>query len=154
TDPAAVFSVLGKREVGGRSGAILEGESGANDPVGIALMASILLVAGTDSSRGAAVLAGLTEFALQMVVGGGAGLLLGAGLLYVARRVPLPSEALYPLRTLVAVPLVYGVATVAHGSGFLAVFVAGIMLGDARAPYKGEIRRMHASLASLSEIIA
>jgi cell volume regulation protein A len=68
--------------------------------------------------------------------------------------VPLPGEALYPLRTLLAVPLVYGVATVAHGSGFLAVFVAGIMLGDARAPYKGDIRRLHATLASLGEIIA
>jgi cell volume regulation protein A len=42
TDPAVVFSVLGRREVAGRSGTILEGEAGANDPVGIALMASLL----------------------------------------------------------------------------------------------------------------
>ncbi len=42
TDPAVVFSVLGRREIGGRSGTILEGESGANDPVGIALMISLL----------------------------------------------------------------------------------------------------------------
>ena len=42
TDPAVVFSVLGRREVAGRSGTILEGESGANDPVGIALLASLL----------------------------------------------------------------------------------------------------------------
>ncbi len=42
TDPAVVFSVLGRREISGRSGTILEGESGANDPVGIALMASLL----------------------------------------------------------------------------------------------------------------
>jgi potassium/hydrogen antiporter len=42
TDPAVVFSVLGRREVAGRSGTILEGEAGANDPVGIALLASLL----------------------------------------------------------------------------------------------------------------
>jgi potassium/hydrogen antiporter len=152
TDPAVVFSVLGKREVAGRSGTIIEGESGANDPVGIALMAA--LIAATGASGGSAVLHGLGEFLLQMVVGGGVGALLGWALIHVVRRMPLPGEALYPLRTIAAAGVVYGVATLAHGSGFLAVFVAGIMLGDQRAPYKGEIRRVHASLASLGEIIA
>jgi cell volume regulation protein A len=154
TDPAVVFSVLGKREVASRSGAIIEGESGANDPVGIALMASLLVVAETGHGGADAVWTGVGAFAAQLAVGGGLGLALGAGLLYLVRRVPLPSEALYPLRTLVAAPLIYGLATIAHGSGFLAVFVAGIMLGDARAPYKGDIRRLHATLASMSEIIA
>ncbi len=46
TDPAVVFSVLGKREIAGRSGTILEGESGANDPVGISLMVSLLAAGG------------------------------------------------------------------------------------------------------------
>ena len=50
TDPAVVFSVLGKREVVGRSGTIIEGESGANDPVGIALMVSLLIVAEGESN--------------------------------------------------------------------------------------------------------
>ncbi|MGE5828746.1 MAG: cation:proton antiporter [Micromonosporaceae bacterium] len=145
TDPAVVFSVLGKREVTGRSSVILEGESGANDPVGIALMASLLV--GSVGS-------GVGEFALEMMVGAAVGLILGYGLLVVVRRVALPSEPLYPLRTLAGAALIYGVATLLHGSGFLAVFVAGIMLGDARAPYKGEIRRVHASLASLGEIVA
>ncbi len=56
TDPAVVFSVLGRREVVGRSGTLLEGESGANDPVGIALMISLLAAtggsAGTPSDTG------------------------------------------------------------------------------------------------------
>ena len=50
--------------------------------------------------------------------------------------------------------MLYGIATLAHGSGFLAVFVAGIMIGDARAPYKPEIKRFHAALAGLAEIVA
>jgi len=57
TDPAVVFSVLGRREVAGRSGTLLEGESGANDPVGIALLVSLLGVTGSGwSSRRAAVI--------------------------------------------------------------------------------------------------
>jgi cell volume regulation protein A len=154
TDPAVVFSVLGKREVTGRSDTIIEGESGANDPVGIALMASLIAVVESDDAGGSAVTHGAVEFLLQMAVGAGIGVVLGWALLRVSQRVPLPNEALYPLRTLAGAALIYGVATVAHGSGFLAVFVAGIMLGDARAPYKGEIRRVHASLASLGEIVA
>jgi cell volume regulation protein A len=154
TDPAAVFSVLGKWEVAGRSGVIIEGESGANDPVGIALMTSLLVVAATGHGGLSAVDTGATEFLLQMCVGGGVGLVLGYGLVRFARQVPLPSEALYPLRTLAAAGLIYGLATLAHGSGFLAVFVAGIMLGDARMPYKNEIRRLHGSAASLGEIVA
>ena len=47
-----------------------------------------------------------------------------------------------------------GLATAAHGSGFLAVFIAGALIGDARAPYRREIARFHSSLASLAEIVA
>ena len=76
------------------------------------------------------------------------------GLLWFMRRVPLPGEGLYPLRTLASALLLFGAATLAHGSGFLAVFVAGIVLGDERAPYKREIERFHTALASLGEIVA
>jgi potassium/hydrogen antiporter len=144
TDPATVFSVLGRREIAGRSGVLLEGEAGANDPVGIALMAS-LLTADTN---------GVEEFLRQMLVGGVLGVAAGVVLAKAMRRVTLPSGALYPLFTLAAAGIVYGATTVLHGSGFLAVFVAGIMVGDVRAPYKAEIERFHASLASLGEITA
>jgi cell volume regulation protein A len=50
--------------------------------------------------------------------------------------------------------VLFGAATLAHGSGFLAVFVAGILMGDERAPYKREIERFHSALASLGEIVA
>ena len=151
TDPAVVFSVLGQREVAGRSGTILEGESGANDPVGIALMAS-LITAGSLSGGAFAHVA--AEFALQMGIGAVIGLIGGRALLWFMRSVPLPSEGLYALRTAACVLLIYGVATLAQGSGFLAVFVVGILLGDARAPYKREIERFHSALASVGEIVA
>ena len=151
TDPAVVFSILGQREIAGRSSTILEGESGANDPVGIALLVS-LLAAGSLSGGAAVQIAG--QFILQMGVGAVLGLLGGQALLWFMRRVSLPSEGLYPLRTLACVLVLYGATTLAHGSGFLAVFVAGIVLGDERAPFKREIERFHSALASLGEIVA
>ena len=66
TDPAVMFSVFGRKEVGGRTGTILEGESGANDPVGIALMLAAVSLAETDpTSVGAAI----GEFVLQLGLG-------------------------------------------------------------------------------------
>jgi cell volume regulation protein A len=152
TDPAVVFSVLGRREITGRSGTVLEGESGANDPVGIAAMAALLTV-GTSGGWGA-VGVGVLDFALQLIVGAAVGVAGGYLLSIAMRRLPLPSAALYPLRTLLGAGAIYGLATLADGSGFLAVFVAGILVGDIRAPYKAEIERFHSSLASLAEIVA
>jgi cell volume regulation protein A len=151
TDPAVVVSVLGRREVGGRTGVMLEGESGANDPVGIALL--VALLGATGSPAAAAGHIALT-FVLQMTIGAGIGIAGGRLLLEFMRRVPLPNEGLYSLRVLAAVLAIFGLATVARGSGFLAVFAAGILIGDERAPYKREIERFHSSLASLAEIVA
>jgi potassium/hydrogen antiporter len=151
TDPAVVFSVLGQREVAGRSGTVLEGESGANDPVGIALMSSLVAAGGLSASTFAQV---GVAFLLQMVVGALVGVLGGRALLWFMRRVSLPGEGLYSIRTLACAALLYAVATLAHGSGFLAVFLAGIAIGDERAPYKREIERFHSAVASLAEIVA
>ena len=151
TDPAIVFSVLGKREIGGRTGTILEGESGANDPVGIALLVSLLAVTGTGTS---AVLGGLAQFGLQMVVGAAVGILGGVVLGKLMRHIALPNEALYSVRTIAFAGLVYAAATLLHGSGFLAVLLAGVLVGDVHAPFKREIRQFSAGIASLAEIAA
>jgi cell volume regulation protein A len=151
TDPAVVFSVFGRREIAGRTGVLLEGESGANDPVGIALLAALLAAHG---SAGAVAWHVVTEFVLQMAVGTAIGVAGGLALLMFMRRVPLPSEGLYSPRVLAGVLVIFGLAVVARGSGFLAVFVAGILIGDEPAPYKREIQRFHSSLASLAEIVA
>jgi cell volume regulation protein A len=151
TDPAVVFSVLGQREIEGRSGTLLEGESGANDPVGIALMAGLL---GAGSLSGGALGHAAGTFALQMAVGLAVGVLGAHALLLLVRRVALPSEGLYPVRSLLGAGALFGLASVLHGSGFLAVFVAGVVLGTQRAPYRSEVLRFHAALASLGEIVA
>jgi cell volume regulation protein A len=151
TDPAVVFSVLGKREITGRTGTILEGESGANDPVGIALIVSLLAVTGSGTG---AVLGGVGEFLLQMIVGAAVGIAGGYGLAKLMRHISLPNEALYSIRTVACATLIYGAATLLHGSGFLAVLLAGILVGDSHAPFKREIQRFSSGIASLAEIAA
>jgi cell volume regulation protein A len=151
TDPAVVFSVLGKREIRGRTGTILEGESGANDPVGIALMVSLLAATGTGVD---AMFDGAGEFALQMIVGAAVGVAGGWVLAKLMRHISLPNEALYSVRTIACATLIYGAATLLHGSGFLAVLLAGILVGDSHAPFKREIQRFSAGIASLAEITA
>jgi cell volume regulation protein A len=151
TDPAVVFSVFGRREIAGRTGVLLEGESGANDPLTIALLSSLLAAHG---GAGSVIWHVVAEFAVQMAVGVAVGAAGGLALLAFMRRVPLPSEGLYSPRVLATVLAIFGLATVARGSGFLAVLVAGILIGDEPAPYKREIERFHSSLASLAEIVA
>jgi cell volume regulation protein A len=150
TDPAVVFSVLGKRKISGRSGTILEGESGANDPVGIAIMVSLLAATGSGLD---AVAGGLGEFALQMLVGAAVGI--GGGWLVgrVIRRLSLSNESLHSIWTLASVLFLYALATLLHGSGFLAVFLVGVLIGDVNAPFKREIDRFSSGIASLAEIV-
>ncbi|MCU1623874.1 MAG: cvrA [Frankiales bacterium] len=116
TDPAVVFSVLGSVE--GRSATVLEGESGANDPVGIALMVALL---DAGSLSGQALSDAAVAFALQLVVGSAVGIAGGFALRRASRLVALPGA--FGL---------FALAAVAHGSGLLAVFVAGIVVGGDR----------------------
>jgi potassium/hydrogen antiporter len=150
TDPAVMFSVLGRREVAGRAGTTLEGEAGVNDPAGIALMLGMIELATHDDASFWVV---VREFAIEMSIGVALGLLGALVLLPLLRGLRLPSEGLYPVLTLVLAGALYGATSLAHGSGFLAVFIAGVLLGDARMPYKGEIERFSGSLASLAELV-
>jgi cell volume regulation protein A len=149
TDPAVMFSVLARRDIGGRVPTILEGEAGANDPVAIALVLALADYATT----GASGVGGAADVVVEMVVGAAVGIVGAMLLVRAMRRNPLPREGLYAVRTLAIAGLIYGGATLLHGSGFLAVFVAGVWIGDTRMPFKGEIERFHGALASLGEIV-
>jgi cell volume regulation protein A len=150
TDPAVMFSVLGRHEVGGRTGTILEGESGVNDPVGIALMVGMIEFATHDNATFWVV---VREFAVEMSVGLAVGVAGAWLVLWSLRKIHLANPALYPLRSLAAAGVIYGVAAVTHGSGFLAVFVAGVLIGDADYPWRRDVERFHTSLASLAEVV-
>jgi cell volume regulation protein A len=147
TDPAVTFSVLGGKEVKGRSGTILEGESGFNDPVGIALMIGMVEMATNDGSFWIVV----EEFLIEMGLGLAFGLVGGVALVWAMRRLQLP-EALVPIWALGIVGVVFGVTAVLHGSGFLAVFIAGILAGDLTTRAWDATESFVRALANLAEL--
>lgn len=139
TDPAVVFSVLGGHAIAGRTRTILEGESGANDPVGIALMLGLIALATHPDATFSIV---VRTFALQMAVGLAVGLAGG----YVGHR--FGRAGIVRMSALIAA--VFLVADLAHGSGFLAVFVMGLAVGDIDTDSPALLDR----LSSLAEIVA
>ena len=149
TDPAVMFSVLGQREIKGRSGVTLEGEAGVNDPAGIALMIGMIELATHDDASRFVI---LREFVVEMGIGAAVGLIGALAMVALLRRITLPAPALSPILALALAGALYGVTALAHGSGFLAVFIAGLVVGDTRSPYKSEIERFHGALAVLAEI--
>jgi cell volume regulation protein A len=151
TDAAAVFSVL--RSSGVRLersvAATLEVESGLNDPVAMMLtIATTEWMLGQGSAAQAAAL-----FPLQAGIGAAAGLGCGSLGRRLLQRLPLPAAGLYPVVTLALAFLSFGVATLVHGSGFLAVYLTGIALAHGHLPYRAGVRRVHDSLAWLAQIL-
>jgi cell volume regulation protein A len=150
TDPAVMFSVLGNHEIAGRSQTTLEGEAGLNDPAGITLMIGMIELA-THANASAAVVAG--EFAIEISVGVALGVIGGLLIAAVLTRIQLPSVALQPLLALAFAAVLYGATSRLHGSGFLAVFLAGIIVAGRTQPHlKFSIRSFSNPLASLAEI--
>lgn len=150
TDPAVMFSVLGGREIEGRTKTMLEGEAGFNDPAGIALMVGLIELATHPDETFWVV---VEDFAKEMSIGAAVGIAGGRLLIGGLHRVRLANEPLYPILVLALAGVLYGVTGVVGGSGFLAVFVAGLLLGDEEVPQRPEIDRFHSSVASLGEIV-
>jgi cell volume regulation protein A len=152
TDAAAVFAVLrgSGLHLKRRVGTTLELESGLNDP-----MAVLLTVALTQNlARGESldVWAMLLEAVVQMVVGGVLGVGLGLGGRQVIKRLRLQVAGLYPVMTLALAFLAFGLPTLFHGSGFLAVYVVGILLGSETLRYRTGLLRVHDALAWLAQV--
>ncbi|HVM51811.1 MAG TPA: potassium/proton antiporter [Acidimicrobiales bacterium] len=151
TDAAAVFSVLRSRSVGLRGSLrpLLELESGSNDPMAVFLTIGFLeLLTKPDT----AVIELVPIFALQMVVGAVFGWVLAKGAVVAINRVRLEYEGLYPVVMIALVLLIYGSAAVLGGSGFLAVYVAGLVMGNSRFLHKKSLVRFADGLAWLMQI--
>lgn len=149
TDSAAIFAVLRNSTLEKRLARSLEGESGMNDPV------ALLLVIGfiewiQDPSFGLADMAGL--LALKLALGLAIGLGFGWLATRVLERVPLPSDGIYPVATMAIAGLAYGLAEIAHGSGFLAVYLTALALGTAPIPAKHTLTTFHEGLGWISQI--
>jgi potassium/hydrogen antiporter len=152
TDSAAVFSVLrmGGVEVHERVGATLEIESGLNDPMAILLTVALAQAVARGVAPSWTVSLGV---AAELAIGAAAGLAAGAVARAGLRRLELPAAGLYPLLTIAFALATFGAATVVHGSGFLAVYVAGIVIGEAKLPYKPLLARVHDFTAWLGQVV-
>jgi cell volume regulation protein A len=151
TDAAAVFSVLRGLPLPGRLVGLLEAESGLNDaPVVIAVVALTEMAAHGGDGHPWWLLA--LEAAAELAIGATVGIGVGRLGAEVLRRVALPSSGLYPIAAIAIVVVGYGAADVLHGSGFLATYVAGLVLGNVRLPHGAAVRGFAEGLGWLAQI--
>jgi cell volume regulation protein A len=151
TDAAAVFSVLRSSGVRlkERTGATLEVESGLNDPI-----AMLLTVVATEIVLGERHLDAdvLVLAAQQLGLGVAFGLAFGYAGRALFRVIELPAAGLYPVLTAAMALAAYGLPTLLDGSGFLSVYLTGLVLAGGPLPYRAGVRRVHDALAWLSQL--
>jgi cell volume regulation protein A len=151
TDAAAVFSMLrgaGIR-IRQRLADLLEIESGANDPMAVLLTLAVTQALATGEAPGLRV---AFDVAVQLAVGVGSGVAIGYGGRWVLAKVRLAASGLYPVLTLAVAFFAFGAPTLLWGSGFIAVYVAAVVLGNGPLPYLSGLRRVHDAMAWFSQV--
>src|SRR5262249_27640538 len=150
TDAAAVFSTLRRLALGRRLIATLELESGFNDAPAVIMVG--LLSGGTAFDGPGPVLHALALTGYELVAGAVLGAAAGWLGVQVLRRSALPVAGLYPLATIAFTVVSYAVASLAHASGFLAVYLAALVLGNSRLPHRQATLRFAGGPARLAPI--
>ena len=149
TDSAAIFSVLRGSSLERRLAQTLEGESGFNDPVAVVLVLGFIEYIDTPGF-------GVPDMVLRCVselgIGSVVGLTVGWLSVQAFRRSRFSSTGLYPVASIAGGALAYGAADTLGGSGFIAVYIAGLMLGSARIPGRRTVVDFHDGLAWVSQI--
>ncbi|MEU9982061.1 potassium/proton antiporter [Streptomyces sp. NPDC050856] len=147
TDAAAVFSVLRKVPLPSRVTGVLEAESGFNDAPVVILVVSFSTVGPVDDWY---VLVG--RIALELAIGAAIGLAAGFLGSFGLRHVALPASGLYPIAVMAIAVVAYAAGAMAHGSGFLAVYLASVVLGNARLPHAPANRGFAEGLGWIAQI--
>jgi len=151
TDAAAVLTLLRGRGVHlkARLKPLLELESGSNDPMAVFLTIGMIQIIQNPSTSPLAL---LPLFVVQMSLGALAGVIIGRGGAWLISRLRLEYEGLYPVVTLTAALLAYSATALIGGNGFLAVYLAGLLIGDRKIIHRNSLRRFHDGLAWLAQI--
>lgn len=156
TDAAAVFAVLrgGSLRVKEKVRSVLEVESCVNDPMAVILtLAMVEAIKSGTSGVDARWLVGLAiDVPVQLTIGAIVGLGVGLATRWILSRTKLSTGGLYPVMTLASAFVAFGGATILWGSGFLAVFVAGAVLGNGPIPYRAGLTRVHDAVAWMSQV--
>lgn len=151
TDAAAVFTVLRTKGVNlkGNIRPLLELESGSNDPMAVLLTVGILQFITTQSSLSTEL---IPKFFLQMLIGGAGGYLTGKAGIFLINHIKLEFDGLYPVVTLALILLSFGLTQALGGNGFLAVYIAGLVLGSVDFIHKKSLVLFHDGIAWLMQI--
>jgi potassium/hydrogen antiporter len=149
TDSAAIFAVLRGSTLRRRLARSLEGESGMNDPV------ALLLVTGfidwiQDPGYGAEDM--ILNLVFKLALGAVLGIVVGFAARWAVRNVDLPTPGLYPVASMATAAVAYGLTELAHGSGFLAVYLTALILGTGTVPAKRTMLSFHQGLSWVSQI--
>jgi potassium/hydrogen antiporter len=149
TDGAAVFAMLRESTLRRKLAFALEGETGLNDAVAVLLvLVCIDWIQSADYTAADA----LVLFAKELGVGVGIGAVTGWLGVEGLKRMRLATAGLYPVGSLAIAAVAYGAAAALHGSGFVAVYLAGLALGSANIPAKQTIANFHQGLGWLAQI--
>jgi potassium/hydrogen antiporter len=149
TDAAAVFSAVRGANLRRRLGSILEAESGFNDP-----FAAVLVIGLVDwqMQAGFGAVDAAVLVARQAVIGAVGGVVVGQAAAWLLRRLPLPSAGLAPVVALGVALAGYVGVSLAGGSGLLTMYLAGLVMGDARIPHAGVVRGFLQGTAWLAQL--
>jgi potassium/hydrogen antiporter len=147
TDAAAVFSVLRKVPLPSRVTGMLEAESGFNDAPVVILVVAFSTAGPVDHWYHL-----VGEIALELVIGAAVGLAVGFLGAYGLRHVALPASGLYPIAVMAIAVTAYAAGALVHGSGFLAVYLAAMVLGNARLPHWPATRGFADGLGWIAQI--
>ncbi len=151
TDASAVFTVFKERRLGlqGKITPLLELESGFNDPMAVFLTLGLTSLIVDPTLSGWSI---VPLFLKQMLLGGVVGYGLGRASLWAINRLSLQFEGLYSVMTIALALIVFGAASVLGGSGFLAVYIAGLVLGNADFIHKRSLIQFHDGFSWLMQI--
>ena len=150
TDAAAVFASLGSKNIKKKLSSTLEAESGTNDPMAVFLTVTFIeLITSPEAHYGVLIWHLIKEMGLGLLIG----LLLGKLSITAIKRLDLESSGLYPVLAIGFAIFTYSSTTLVDGSGFLAVYVMGMVLGNARVPYRRSIIQFNEGLAWMMQIL-
>ncbi len=151
TDAAAVFAILRSKRISLKKPLkpLLEFESGSNDPMAIFLTMGLLSLL---TAKGLGFVSLIPRFILDMGMGALVGFLMAKGIVFLIKRLKLDYEGLYPVITISLTLFTYVIAVLLKGNGILAVYLAGLGLGQAEFPNKKSIMKFHDGLAWISQI--
>jgi cell volume regulation protein A len=149
TDGAAIFAVLRGSTLRRRLARTLEGEAGMNDPVAVLLVLGFIEWIQDPEYDAVDMIAAIGQ---ELAIGGAVGLAVGWLAVRILRDVRLASAGLYPVASLAFAALAFGGADVLHGSGFLAVYLTGLVLGTSATPARRTITTFHEGVAWVAQL--